>query len=73
MKIMKEKKNELRSLNEELPAFYLDELEQRLETDPLAIVALLNMDSSDSSDECICICNGKCKQYCSEYCQEFDL
>ena len=47
MKIMKEKKNELRSLNEELPA--------------------------DSSDECICICNGKCKQYCSEYCQEFDL
>ena len=55
---MKEKKNELRSLNEELPAFYLDELEQRLETDPLAIAALLNMDSSDSSDECICICNG---------------
>lgn len=68
---MKEKKKELRSLNEELPVFYLEELEQRLETDPLAISALLNMDYSDSSEACFCMCNGKCRQFCVEYCPEF--
>lgn len=34
---MNTNKEELRSLNQELPALYADELEMRLETDPLAI------------------------------------
>ena len=35
-------KKELRSLNVELPTLYVEELEQRLETDPLAIGGLLS-------------------------------
>ena len=37
-------KKELRSLNVELPTLYVEELEQRLETDPLAIGGLLSGD-----------------------------
>lgn len=39
---MKANKEELRSLNQELPALYAEELEMRLETDPLAIGNLLD-------------------------------
>lgn len=39
---MSSKKHELRSLNQELPALYAEELEMRLETDPLAIGGLLD-------------------------------
>ncbi len=41
-------KKELRSLNEELSPLYINELEQRLETDPLAIGNLLVSEPSDS-------------------------
>ncbi len=41
-------KKELRSLNEELSPLYINELEQRLETDPLAIGNLLISEPSDS-------------------------
>ncbi|WP_075555772.1 hypothetical protein [Parabacteroides timonensis] len=53
-------KKELVSLNSELTEFSLQELEQRLETDPLAVGGLLDMASSGdmsltnlSSSECI--------------------
>ncbi|MBQ4633267.1 MAG: hypothetical protein IJB46_07990 [Prevotella sp.] len=39
---MKTTKVELRSLNQELPALYAEELEMRLETDPLAVGGLLD-------------------------------
>lgn len=39
---MKVNKEELRSLNQELPALYAEELEMRLETDPLAVGGLLD-------------------------------
>lgn len=54
-------KGELISLNSELSEFDLQQLEQRLETDPLAIGGLLDLASSDdlsqsvrimSSNEC---------------------
>ena len=46
---MKDKKTEFRSLNEELPALYAEELEQRLETDPLAVGGLLNLSQTEVS------------------------
>jgi hypothetical protein len=54
-----EQKKELHSLNEELPQLYINELEQRLETDPLAIGSLLTFERS-GSDFCLVdsICNG---------------
>lgn len=44
---MNQEKNELVSLNSELTEFSLQELEQRLETDPLAVGGLLNIASSN--------------------------
>ena len=40
------KKEELQSLNQVLPTLYAEELEKRLETDPLAIGGLLDTDIS---------------------------
>lgn len=46
----KEKQDELLSLNSEFSEFKLQELEERLETDPLAVGGLLNLLSfTDSS------------------------
>ena len=45
-KITKMKKEELISLNSELSELYVEELEQRLETDPLAVGGLLDLASS---------------------------
>lgn len=39
---MESSKIELRSLNQELPVLYAEELEMRLETDPLAVGSLLD-------------------------------
>lgn len=44
---MNQEKEELVSLNSELTEFSLQELEQRLETDPLAVGGLLNIASSN--------------------------
>lgn len=41
-----EKNKELRSLNTELPTLYAEVLEQRLETDPLAVGGLIGGDSN---------------------------
>jgi hypothetical protein len=56
---MKQKKEELVSLNSEVTEFELQELESRLETDPLAVGGLVDMISTGntsfdlaSSDEC---------------------
>lgn len=42
-----EEKTEFISLNSELPSFFVEELEQRLETDPLAVGGLLDTSSGD--------------------------
>lgn len=58
------------SLNSELNEFNLEELEQRLETDPLAIGGLLELSSKDqlslyqfSSEECSPHCSGSACLY----------
>lgn len=64
-----EQKKELNSLNAKLPPLYLEELEQRLETDPLAIGGLLSPTSWDA-DNCTgqCGCNGQCNGQCTGQC-----
>lgn len=47
MKQENEKEKELISLNKKFSEFELQKLEERLETDPLAVGGLLSMDSSD--------------------------
>lgn len=37
------KKKQIKSLNESLPEFFLEDLEQRLETDPLNVGALVSL------------------------------
>ena len=65
-------KKELRSLNVELPTLYVEELEQRLETDPLAIGGLLSGDF-DGVEAYSCgkdcdefTCDVHCDDHCSE-------
>ncbi|TGX81337.1 hypothetical protein E5358_10935 [Palleniella muris] len=38
------------SLNKELPQFFLEELEQRLETDPLSVGGLYDLDTADGGE-----------------------
>lgn len=72
---------EMRSLNVELPALYVEELELRLETDPIAVGGLMgrmadvDVDSSNrmSCDQycdvyCEDNCTSKCGQYCASKC-----
>lgn len=53
---MKVNKKELRSLNQGLPTLYAEELEMRLETDPLAVGGLLDeimpLDCKENSGSC---------------------
>ena len=57
-------KNGVQSLNAVLPEFFIEDLEQRLETDPLATTGLLNMDAP--SDGCLvnldCERDGSCSE-----------
>lgn len=55
---------DLESLNKELPPFFLEDLEQRLETDPLAVGGLIDLESDADSD--FCISYSVCKEdvYC---------
>lgn len=62
------KKHKIKSLNEGLPEFFLEDLEQRLETDPLNVGALvsLNEPSTQSGSEwCLIHCskNFSCNEY----------
>ncbi len=41
-----EKKNSIESLNEELPEFFLSDLEERLETDPMNVGALVTLQTN---------------------------
>ena len=66
------KKNECKPLNKEFPEFFLEQLEQRLETDPLSVGVLLNIKMEGSSDRCwgysSCMPEGTCeKTSCSWY------
>lgn len=72
--MFEQKNKEIRSLNEGLPVLYAEELEVRLETDPLGIsnlfdqIAEINDDSSQSRINC----NDYCKSDCTEYCNDCD-
>ncbi|MBO5058354.1 MAG: hypothetical protein J6C10_02475 [Prevotella sp.] len=50
----------IESLNKELPQFFLEELEQRLETDPLSVGGLFDLQAADGEDWCVgrSVCNG---------------
>jgi len=41
-----EKKKSIESLNEELPEFFLSDLEERLETDPMNVGALVTLQTT---------------------------
>lgn len=62
-------KKEIHSMNDGLPVLYAEELEQRLETDPLGVsnlfdqIAELNDDSAQSRISC--------KEYCKDNCIEY--
>lgn len=55
-------KNLVKSLNQGHSEFYLEDLEQRLETDPLSIGALMDIDSANGEDACSSYCLGY--EYC---------
>lgn len=64
------KKKKIKPLNEELPEFFLDELEKRLETDPLNVGALMNLyDPSVQNGDYFCINYDTCNEYngCNHY------
>ncbi len=51
-------KNLVKPLNQGLSEFYLENLEQRLETDPLSIGALMDIDATNPEDNCSSYCWG---------------
>jgi len=64
----------LKALNKELPQFFLEELEQRLETDPLSVGGLFDLHAGDGDgDDCenwsFCKQEGAChdKIHCQGY------
>ena len=54
-----EKNNKIQSLNNVLPEFYLDDMERRLETDPLTMGGLVDLDVDEDvcSNYQYCECN----------------
>lgn len=52
--------NEMVSLNSEFSEFDLQKLEERLETDPLAIGGLLDVTSSSTNVDTYCSCYSFC-------------
>lgn len=63
------KENEhFKPLNSAFPEFFLEKLEQRLETDPLTTGGLLELeqDANDEDGDCViffCNCNTECHDY----------
>lgn len=46
--------NEIKKLNEELPEFFLESLEKRLETDPMSVGSFVDLtDASAAPDVCV--------------------
>lgn len=66
MAIKKTEKEELISLNSEFAEFNLQELEQRLETDPLAVGGLLNLTSSHDPSQSSMVLSD-CECHCSAF------
>lgn len=62
------KSKEMRSLNAKLPTLYLEELEQRLETDPLTIGGLLSVNLDIAG--CDVFCKTDCEIYCPSDCSD---
>ena len=59
-----EKSKEMVSLNTEVSEFELQQLEQRLETDPLAIGGLLNLSTNESTEiEPLCLWDNICGEH----------
>lgn len=56
------RKEKIHSLNRELPKFFFEELEERLETDPLTLGGLLNLEEGAPDLDCnghfTCSCMG---------------
>lgn len=52
----------IESLNKELPQFFLEELEQRLETDPLSVGGLFDLQAADG-EENGCLGVSTCHDY----------
>ncbi len=60
-----EKKNSIESLNEQLPEFFLSDLEERLETDPMNVGALVTLQTNMTAANAYCTIHGTCeKGYC---------
>jgi len=54
----------IKKLNEELPEFFLESLEERLETDPMAIGGMVDLtDASEASEESGFCFNFSCGEY----------
>lgn len=64
MKKKKDERGELNSLNSELSEFDLEQLEERLETDPLGVGGLLDLASTQDLSQSTGIA-GDCECYCS--------
>ena len=62
MKKKKDEKGELNSLNSELSEFDLEQLEERLETDPLGVGGLLDLASTQDLSQLMGIV-GDCEYY----------
>lgn len=69
-----ETKNKIMPLNTALPEFYLEEVEQRLETDPLTLGGLVDLDFESANcvgnTSCACdlnngVCTGKAGCQCN--------
>ena len=60
-----EKKKSIESLNEELPEFFLSDLEERLETDPMNVGALVTLQTNMTAANAYCTIHCTCeKGYC---------
>ncbi len=58
--------NHFKSLNSTLPEFYLEKLEERLETDPLTTGGLLGLEQGSNPEECFCLIhNCDCDDLCT--------
>lgn len=70
--MLQKNRTELRSLNVELPVLYAEELEQRLETDPLTVGGLAGHIAEFDNDaySCDVHCGDKCDNFCSSFCGE---
>lgn len=59
----------IQKLNEELPEFFLESLEERLETDPMSVGSFVDLTDASSDESGVCIGNTSCGE--NEDCTDF--